>query len=102
MKRVAGGFPPTDLDQPMKYIDDYAVGILNGTCTLQDLVDANLKDNPFPKSLRQHAGFWARVARDPRRVRLVRRKAALHAMGCIAAARAVDNLKKLRPMPRGE
>ena len=80
------------------YADTYAAAalIMPGP-NFALLVLHYLRDNPYQKSLRQHASFWGKVARDPDRLRDVRRKAALKARALLEAAKYLDRKRPTAP-----
>ena len=71
------------------YASDVADVVL-ATGDIEPLVLHYLRDNPHPKSLRQHAGAHAKWAREPERVRNVRRRCAVMARAQLIAARRVE------------
>jgi hypothetical protein len=75
------------------YADDIAQKALTAPKFFAILVLHYLRDNPFARSLRQHAGFWAKVAREQNIDRDQRRRAALMARAQLEAARYLDTLK---------
>ena len=78
---------------PRVYAEDIAERTLARPHFFATLVLHYLRDNPHQRSLRQHAGFWGAIARDGRRARQLRRRAALQARAQLCAARYLDQLK---------
>ena len=76
----------------MIYLGTIADAVRDGSESMQVLVECTRRDNPGVRSLRQHAGFWAGVARDAARLRSVRRSAAVTAMACLTAARQLQEM----------